>query len=393
MSNSIITFTYTDDYNESKTVTINVPKLNTTKKYGDQPVDSKVFRKYLDILLETNKNFCNIYSFTNNRLDGILVNPMTCKYSLTENMYNSLKKCMKDNTVNYILIPIIIFSGDKNSELNHQNIVIVNKKEGIFEFFEPHGISFHSIQVYDRYGGVNYISLLYKDTEDDIRKKLIDAEVGNIENILLKINKIRQNATNTCKLVNQAMYDLFKKHYNINNIEFKNVNNVCPRVSGVQHQDVYCVGWSLLYFHLRIINLSMSYDVIIQYLKSIPYNTLLDYMKSYIMQITNEVEMNKTIINVDDVFNESKNNIDNYKVYIRNIEELRKQLRYIMINQKSNDRNIINNQSIMIEKIIMVYKNIIKEYEDKMDKHYNDITAYNNENNLLEFSYKYVNVL
>jgi len=192
-------------------------KLNKDKKIKNICIYKNVYESLLEIDIN-NKNVYPLYTTLDN-----------FKYRLLE------KKCIKEK-----YIPITINSKlpiDKIEIENHTNILLINTKNKQIEFFEPHGYkkkesdSNESVSKY--HNKFNILSLFFKDLLPDY------------------------------KLIN--VVDYIKKH----SFQAKYDSN-----SG------YCVTWSSLFVHYRLLNPNKPIKEIINHMDNyINVNLLLRYAR------------------------------------------------------------------------------------------------------------------
>ena len=230
----------------------------------------------------------------------ITINFTNLEIIIPETLKTSLSICANFNpNIEFYIIPIkLIFHNGA-----HSNVVIVDHKKLTIEFYEPHGIV---------YSGSN--------------------TPFNIQNIIYTlINIILHTLSNKEKIYT-----------------FENIHNTCP--IGLQAkqresdpQSGYCLAWSLLFVHLKLLNLTKTSDEIIKFLNKMDNKELDDYIKKYSRYI-------ETI---------SQNNNDNYKNYSENkiplttlltdqdklqVEEYLKDLikKYILEFDQSNKQKLFN---------------------------------------------------
>jgi hypothetical protein len=205
-------------------------------------LDEETFTKYLDVLLyQKDYNICTLTSPI--VLDYfIILDLFRLTYKIPETIYGFINLCMMRPTVpNFYVIPLKI---QYDLNIAHSNVIIVNMEKHEIEYFEPHGLTFN-----------------------------LDDAGYNIQNIVLQI------VTNMFPLLQFTV---------------KNVSSQCPIgpqtvQSVVNPNSGHCLAWSLLYIHLRIINMNLKSDVVINYLSKFNGYELDLMIRRYISKLQREL--------------------------------------------------------------------------------------------------------
>jgi len=224
-----------------------LPNLDLAEPSKSIYLSEDIFVKYFDVIL-----FKNLYSAFDNSICPfksvyitdyfITLDFVNFTYKIPEVLYESIKRCKLSNTRFYI-IPLRL---NLNYKSAHSNLIIVDNQSATIEFFEPHG---------NKFNGTTY-ELPY-----------------NIEkHIKVLINKLFPYRS------------LF--------YTFKNVQNSCPKglqakQNSIDSNSGHCLAWSLLFIHLRILNLFYDTTYIIDYLHKNTPEQLDRYIRRYIGYLEN----------------------------------------------------------------------------------------------------------
>jgi len=146
----------------------------------------------------------------------------------------NINKCIKYKH-NFIPVVFNLIS----SEGNHANILLINKKNKTIELFEPHGSRTSSSTL----GGV----------------------VGIYRKKLKELNKFWKNILSDYSVINSVDYQsgtAFQAKYDPEN------------------HSGYCVSWTILFVHYRLLNPNTKLDILIKYISDkITTKKLLQYTK------------------------------------------------------------------------------------------------------------------
>ena len=229
-------------------------------------------------------------------------------YKIPNVLLSKIKQCIANPSVRFYVIPLRLNLTYKDA---HSNVVIVDNYYKTIEFFEPHGSVFMGFQVPKPY---------------------------NIENHV--------------KILLSRLFPIKSQYYT-----YKNVQNNCPRGLGLQSQQSiinpqsgHCLAWSLLFIHVRINNLFLSTDYIMNYFNKQFTPIDLDiYMRRYIGLLeASTYNITKTIPN----FKYSLNLSPQEKLLIsERITTLTKQ--YLLELNTDKNKTIINN---IFEELISYHK-------------------------------------
>ena len=206
-------------------------------------LSTKLFADYLTCYINKSCKVINMY-----------INFYKLKYSVPKNYKRLLYEYLDDNDVNLIIFPIELIY--KNH--SHYNILIINKKECIYEYFEP-------------MGQLHY----YQSPYYEILKHILG---------IAKYTK--------SKFVFKDMHNLCSY-----GLQYKQeINKQC--IDGG-----YCVAWCLLYVELKILNQHIEIDKIIEYILKNNTSIQLDsYIKRYVYTIENKDLLTRNIIIKYDIF-------------------------------------------------------------------------------------------
>jgi len=191
---------------------------------------------YISYLYQSNKKYQNIYLFKT---------PTDCtltfhqkkksifpKYISKKHLKEQIVTCKDKRFIPIILETII-------TDNNHANIIIIDNQKKNIELFEPHGNRGDESSLHN-------IKKSYKIKKEKV--KMFFKSILPKYKFISVVDKLKQKS----RL--QSRYD---------------------------SNSGYCITWSLLYFHYRILNPTISYNRMIQYIdKKIKLNNLLRYAKN-----------------------------------------------------------------------------------------------------------------
>lgn len=220
-----------------------LPNLKLVESSPSIYLREDIFSKYLDkIIVDSFQNYGNQICLLKSVFYTdyfITIDFVDFLYKIPNILLTSLNKCKNNPSIRFYVIPIRLNLTYKDA---HSNVVIVDNLYKTIEFFEPHGSVFRGFHVPKPYNIENHIKIL-----------------------LSRLFPIRSQV-----------------------YKYKNVQSSCPL--GLQGQQSlinpgsgHCLAWSLLFVHIRINNLFLSTEYIINYF-NINFNPVeLDiYMKRYI---------------------------------------------------------------------------------------------------------------
>lgn len=231
----------------------NVSKYSSSDKIY---LDNISYVNYIDTIFRK-QNICTIKL---KEIDEYFVNIniSDLTFSVSKKLENYLHKCKENKKIQFYIIPIaLIFPNTFESNditvntSGHSNVVIIDTKNGVIEFFEPHGIYY-------------------------------------------KGNQVMYNTELIIRTVISQILPLFSPKNNINYI-FENVYSSCPYF-GIQTTDSYCLAWSLFYTELRILNPEHTSQDIINILSEWDQPFRLEYIKKYISYIQDKSVYRKEIV-------------------------------------------------------------------------------------------------
>jgi hypothetical protein len=233
MNNDILDTTY-------KKKQIILPNLHPAEESSSFYLEEYLFTIYFDNIIKKtfNKNINNICLFKSTYVSDYFIELdfLNFKYKIPNILLKSFKNCKNNNDIRFYIIPLkLIF----NYTDAHSNVIIIDNDKMRIEFFEPHG---------DSYKG----SSVPYDIETYI-KKLIE--------LIFPIRTV--------------LYD------------FINVQKSCPiglqtKQSIINPSSGFCLAWSLLFINIRLINLNLNSDDIIDYFNSFSSEDLNIYIKRFI---------------------------------------------------------------------------------------------------------------
>jgi len=223
-----------------------IPNLNLAEPSKSIYLSEDIFVKYFDVILFKNLyslNSLNICPFKSVYITDyfIILDFVNFTYKIPETLHESIKKCKSSNTRFYI-IPLRL---NLNYKSAHSNLVIIDNQSATIEFFEPHGNKFNGTEYELPYNIEQHIKIL-----------------------VIKLFPISTFYT------------------------FKNVQNSCPRglqakQNSINSNSGHCLAWSLLFIHLRILNLIHDTSYIIDYLHRNSDIDLDFYIRRYIGYLEN----------------------------------------------------------------------------------------------------------
>ena len=219
-------------------------------------LDTEVFTKYLDLLFQ--KEYKDIYVCSTNLVAlneyFIEVNISEGTYKISNHLLKLYNQCSQIRHIRFFIVPIYlifpqVYNGKEDSILQstgHSNAILIDKKSKLVEWFEPHG---------EAYKG----HFLKFDTEKILKSILND--------ILPGIDKA---------------------------YTFKNALKYCDYLAPQKgDRDTYCLGWSLLYIELKLLNPTYSSETIFKLFNERLYTDekRLAYIQQYIIYVENSVKL------------------------------------------------------------------------------------------------------
>lgn len=249
MSDNII------DYTFKKNVIL--PNLYMAEESDAIYLDESIFTMYFDNIIDKtfNSKLNNVCLFKSVFISDyfVTVDFINFVYKIPNILKTLLDKC-KNQDVRFYIIPIKLIFGYKSA---HSNVVIIDNNTLRIEFFEPHGDVFKGSTV--PYNIEYYI------------KRLIQ----NLFPIQIQL------------------YD------------FINVQKSCPfglqtKQSFVNPASGYCLAWSLLFINIRLNNLHLNSDDIIEYFETFTPNDLNIYIRRFISFLEKNIQIiTKTLPNYE----------------------------------------------------------------------------------------------
>lgn len=267
----------------------------------------ELFSKYLDIILSTSNNlFCKINSIFSSDY-YIEINFINYSYNISDFLELSIKECIQNNT-RFFILPIRLIMKDSNE--GHANLIILDTVLKRIEFFEPHGI-------------LNLTNIFY-----DIELHIIHC------------------------------LSFYFPILDIKSFSFQNIQQFCPlglqqKQNLIDTKSGHCLAWVLLIIHLRILNIILPIEYIIDFLQSIDIYVLDQYIKLYISQVEN------TFINSPSVFKFTKK-IAVFKLSNKEISQIQPYL-INLIKQLYVTTDTNRKQKILQE--ILLYRNFPNFYQ------------------------------
>lgn len=224
------------DYILDKKSQIILPNLEGIIPSKSSYLTTDIFTNYFDkTVLDAvayNKNLvCNTKSNTLSNY-FVKIDFVEFQYKIPTSFLKSLQQCQVNNTRFYVILLVLVL----DYKSSHSNVIIIDNLTKTIELFEPHGKKYSAPTPYD----IEY----------------------HIKNLLFNI------------------FPYSSKSY-----IFKNVQSSCPiGVQGLQNiinpESGHCLAWSLLFIQIKIHNLSISTDTIIDFLLKIQDIDL--YMRKFI---------------------------------------------------------------------------------------------------------------
>jgi hypothetical protein len=187
---------------------------------------------YISYLYQSNKKYQNIYFINCTLIFNQHKKTILPKYISKKHLKEQILTGTDKRFIPIILETII-------TGKNHANIIIIDNNKKNIELFEPHGNRGDESSLHN-------IKKSYKIKKDKVKIFF--------KNILPKYKFI-------------SVADKLKQKHRLQ--------------SRYDSNSGYCITWSLLYFHYRILNPNISYNRIIHYIdKKIKLNDLLRYAKN-----------------------------------------------------------------------------------------------------------------
>jgi hypothetical protein len=280
-----------------------LPNLQLAAESDSTHLTTEIFLRYFDqiILNAFNSNTNTVCYFKSSFISDyfITINFTNLKYEIPNALLTTLRNC---KSTRFYIIPIALMFDYTN--VGHANVVIIDSQFGTIEFFEPHGAQFSG---------------------DNIPYN-IENHIKNLIHILFPANQ---------------------------GYTYKNVQSHCPMGLQTKQEIVnpdagHCLAWSLLFIHVRLLNLIRSTDDIMLYFHN---NFLPGDLNTYIKRYVGFLEAFSQISTV--VLPQELKQIPylKYKLHLsntetKNIEDTIKQLinNYILeINSTKPDNNKITN--------------------------------------------------
>jgi hypothetical protein len=205
-------------------------------------LDEQTFTNYLDVLLHHKDN--NICTITSSIVLEyfVIVDIFRLNYQIPDTLYGFINLCkMRPIAPEFYVIPLKIQYDMKSA---HSNVMIVNMKNNHIEYFEPHGLVFN-----------------------------MDSSGYDMSNI------VKQVATR-----------LFPFH----EFTVKNVSSQCPIGPQIVQSlanplSGHCLAWSLLFIHMRLLNLHLNPELILSYLGVFNANGLDLIIRKYMSKLQTEL--------------------------------------------------------------------------------------------------------
>lgn len=270
-----------------------------------------IFSKYLDkIILDAFQHYGNqicLFKSVFYTDYFITIDFVDFLYKIPNILLSTIKQCTLDPSVRFYVVPLRLNLTYKDA---HSNVVIVDNLYKTIEFFEPHGSTFMGS---------------------------ITPKPYNIENHV--------------KILLSRLFPIRSQYYT-----YKNVQNNCPiglqsQQSIINPQSGHCLAWSLLFIHVRINNLFLSTENIINYFNKYFTPTDLDtYMRRYIglLETSTSNVRSKTLAN----FKYNLNLSQQEKIHItERITSLTQQ--YLIELNNDKDKTMLNN---IFEELISYHK-------------------------------------
>ena len=197
----------------------------------------------------------DIYYFDDPSSAFLVYDPTTGKIKVSELTFKMFQDILLTNIDKSRYIPIILDIRKKNNySISHANIILLDTELKQIELFEPLGYRDYKKSKKDKLFETEYLTTnVSTNTEESV-------------NIYKKMKKVK-------KYFKQFLPDY--KFIDISNILKKSTfQSIYDKYNG------YCITWSILYIHYRIINPNVSIKNLVSYLNSkINLNLLLRYSK------------------------------------------------------------------------------------------------------------------
>lgn len=243
-----------------------LPNLRLAEESSDDELKENLFGMYFDdIIVKTFKEIKDICLFQSKYSTDyfIEIDFLNFKYRISNTLKDSIEKC-KDSERRFYILPIkLIF----NYIDAHSNIIIIDNKKKTVEFLEPHGESI-------------YANLPYNT----------ETYVWQVINIIFLTHQI-----------NPRTY------------KFINVHKNCPRgLQVIQSESFpnsgFCLAWSLLFINIKLYNLDVDSNAIIEYLlNSFSPDDLNTYIKRFVGFVESKRKLDHRELKIEYHLSLSKN--------------------------------------------------------------------------------------
>lgn len=267
-----------------------VPEVTEDESNSDV-LKLDLFTKYLNYI-ETKQDAKSCYANSHLLYEHVEINFKELKYRIPYDYSKKLKQCLSSKKIEYIIIPISLIYKD----YAHYNIVIINKKREIFEYFEPAGLlETHQLPYFEVqshiYGIINH---------------LFDNLVKKYKFVNAHISCPRGLQTIQMDTINESFKHQYGPLYKNNKMYSNNYG--------------LCVAWCLLIIHIRILNPDSSINEIIDNLVN-KYSSkeLNSYIRSYVYMIEDSKDLKQV---------NSYISFDEYKLKLTH-KEIKYNTRYI----------------------------------------------------------------
>lgn len=291
-----------------------LPNLNLAEPSKSSYLSEDIFVKYFDVILLRNLQTFNDSSLNMCPLKSMYITDyfitldfVNFTYKIPEILKISIESCKMTNTRFYV-IPLRL----NINKSAHSNLIIIDTQFNTIEFFEPHG---------NKFNGSEY--------------------------------ELPYNIEKHIQYLIEKLFPIKSLFYN-----FKNVQNSCPRGLQAKQNSInpnsgHCLAWSLLFIHLRILNLVYDTDYIIDYLHKNTPEQLDLYIRRYIGYLENTSHLLEKKLYPTVKYN--------MLLSEEELENIKNRIKYLLVNY--------TDLSLTIDKTPEDFVNINKYFEELISYH------------------------
>lgn len=268
-----------------------LPNLKGVSESKSSFLELNVYENYMNILLDNSEILPNTISLLNtlnvkqkicfnksfyNDDYFIDINFIDYKYNIPDHFITKGLECRFDPNIRYYILPIRL----RFSQIAHANVIIIDTLFKTIEFFEPHGKMFTGM------------------SQEDPIKYNIEKHISNILNIFFKLLMFKDDDISKYTFLN--VQNCIKLDLpEIPGFEIPEIlgfEGVQTMQSKVDDKSGHCLAWSLLFIHIRLYNLHLQADDIMNFfILNFTPKEIDVYIKRYITYIENLLPQDFTI--------------------------------------------------------------------------------------------------